>query len=66
MIQLPKSILGIIAVVFVLFLVSPRFYQSVPAGHVGVATLFGKVQSNSFTEQSIWFLNFVVFKTVGI
>lgn len=50
MIQLPKSILGIIAVVFVLFLVSPRFYQSVPAGHVGVATLFGKVQSNSFTE----------------
>ncbi len=50
MIQLPKSILGIIAVVFVLFLVSPRFYQSVPAGHVGVATLFGEVQSESFTE----------------
>ena len=50
MIQLPKSILGIIAVVFVLFLVSPRFYQSVPAGHVGVATLFGEVQAESFTE----------------
>ena len=50
MIQLPKSILGIIAAVFVLFLVSPRFYQSVPAGHVGVATLFGEVQSQHFSE----------------
>lgn len=50
MIQLPKSILGIIAAVFVLFLISPRFYQSVPAGHVGVATLFGEVQSKSFAE----------------
>ncbi len=50
MIQLPKSILGIIVAVFVLFLVSPRFYQSVPAGHVGVATLFGEVQSQHFAE----------------
>ena len=50
MIQLPKSILGIIAAVFVLFLVSPRFYQSVPAGHVAVATLFGEVQSKHFPE----------------
>ena len=50
MIQLPKSVLGIIAAVFVLFLVSPRFYQSVPAGHVGVATLFGEVQSKHFSE----------------
>ena len=50
MIQLPKCILGIIAAVFVLFLVSPRFYQSVPAGHVGVATLFGEVQSKHFPE----------------
>ncbi len=50
MIQLPKSILGIIAAVFVLFLISPRFYQSVPAGHVGVATLFGEVQSKHFSE----------------
>ena len=50
MIQLPKSILGIIAAVFVLFLISPRFYQSIPAGHVGVATLFGEVQPKHFTE----------------
>ena len=50
MIQLPKSILGIIAAVFVLFLISPRFYQSVPAGHVAVATLFGEVQPKHFRE----------------
>lgn len=50
MIQLPKSILGIIAVVFLLFLIGPRFLQSVPAGHVGVATLFGEVQPKSFEE----------------
>ena len=50
MIQLPKSVLAIIAAVFVLFLVSPRFYQSIPAGHVGVATLFGEVQPKHFTE----------------
>ena len=50
MIQLPKSILAIIAAVFVLFLVSPRFYQSIPAGHVAVATLFGEVQSKHYPE----------------
>ena len=50
MIQLPKSVLGIIAVVFVLFLIGPRFYQSIPAGHVAVATLFGEVQSKHYPE----------------
>ena len=50
MIQLPKSILSIIAVVFLVFLISPRFYQSVPAGHVAVATLFGEVQTKHFAE----------------
>ena len=50
MIQLPKSILAIIAVVFLVFLISPRFYQSVPAGHVAVATLFGEVQPKHFSE----------------
>ena len=50
MIQLPKSILGIIAAVFVLFLVSPRFYKIVPPGHVAVADFFGKVQDKPFTE----------------
>ena len=50
MIQLPKSVLGIIAVVFVLFLIGPRFYQSIKAGHVAVATLFGEVQSKHYPE----------------
>ena len=50
MIQLPKSILGIIVAVFVLFLIGPRFLQSVPAGHVAVATLFGEVQPKHFRE----------------
>ena len=50
MIQLPKSILGIIVAVFVLFLIGPRFYQSIPAGHVAVATLFGEVQSKHYPE----------------
>jgi regulator of protease activity HflC (stomatin/prohibitin superfamily) len=50
MIQLPKSVLGIIAAVFVLFLIGPRFLQSVPAGHVAVATLFGEVQPKHFRE----------------
>jgi regulator of protease activity HflC (stomatin/prohibitin superfamily) len=50
MIQLPKSIIAIIVGVFLVFLISPRFYQSVPAGHVGVATLFGEVQPIHFTE----------------
>ena len=50
MIQIPKSIIAIIVLVFLVFLVSPRFYQSVPAGHVAVATLFGEVQPVHFTE----------------
>ncbi len=50
MIQLPKSILAIIAAVFLVFLISPRFYQSVPAGHIAVATLFGEVQTKHFGE----------------
>ena len=50
MIHIPKSIIFISVAVFALFLISPRFYQSVPAGHVGVATLFGEVQSDPFPE----------------
>ena len=50
MIQIPKSIIAIIVGVFLVFLIAPRFYQSVPAGHVAVATLFGEVQPIHFTE----------------
>ena len=50
MIQIPKSIIAIIVGVFLVFLIAPRFYQSIPAGHVAVATLFGEVQPIHFTE----------------
>ncbi|HIG53690.1 MAG TPA: prohibitin family protein [Candidatus Latescibacteria bacterium] len=50
MVQLPKPLLIVIAVVFVFIVFGSRFYQSVPAGHVAVATLFGEVQPKHFTE----------------
>lgn len=50
MIQLPKSVLAIIAVAFLALLGGPRFFKSVPAGHVAVAALFGEVQINHFAE----------------
>ena len=50
MIQIPKSIIAIIGGVFLVFLIAPRFIQSIPAGHVAVATLFGEVQPIHFTE----------------
>ena len=50
MIQIPKSIIAIIVGVFLVFLITPRFYQSVPAGHVAVTTLFGEVKPIHFTE----------------
>ena len=44
-------IAAVIAVIVLLFIfVGSRFYQVVPAGHIGVATLFGKVQSKPFPE----------------
>ena len=44
-IQLPKSLMIIIGAVFVFMVFGSRFYQSVPAGFVAVATLFGEGQS---------------------
>ena len=38
----------LITIVAVVLLFGTRFYVSIPAGHVGVATLFGEVQSNPF------------------
>ena len=38
-IQLPKSLMVIIGAVFVFMVFGSRFYQSVPAGFVAVATL---------------------------
>ncbi|MBN2063884.1 MAG: hypothetical protein JW745_03700 [Sedimentisphaerales bacterium] len=43
------SVILIIAF-FALILASTRMFKTVPPGHVGVATLFGEVQSNVFPE----------------
>ena len=40
----------VVIIVGVLFLTSTRFLVSVPAGHVAVATLFGKVQAEPYEE----------------
>ena len=50
MVQLPKPLLIGIAVVFAFVFFGSRFYQSVPAGHVAVATLFGSVQPSPYPE----------------
>ena len=43
---------GIIAIVgFIILFFGTRFYKVVPAGHVGVATLFGNVQPTPFPAQ---------------
>ncbi len=46
------SIAKFIPLVFILliFLIGSRFWVSVPAGHVAVATLFGEVQTNTYKE----------------
>ena len=49
-IQLPKSLMIIIGAVFVFMVFGSRFYQSVPAGFVAVATLFGEVQAKHYPE----------------
>ena len=41
---------ALIFVVFVVLIFGSRFFVSVPAGHVGVASLFGKVQSDPYKE----------------
>ena len=50
MVQLPKPLLVAIADIFVFVFFGSRFYQSVPAGHVAVATLFGEVQPKHYAE----------------
>ena len=50
MVQLPKPLLVAIAVIFGFVFFGSRFYQSVPAGHVAVATLFGEVQPKHYAE----------------
>ncbi len=51
--------LGIVGVVVLIVLIfgGGRFVKSVPPGHVGVATLFGEVQSDPFPEGLNWPVN---------
>ena len=46
--QIPKSLIPIVVVVVVVLSIGSQFYQSVPAGHVAVATLFGSVKMEPY------------------
>ena len=49
-IKIPKSLVVIIVVVGIFMWFGSSLYQQVPAGSVGVATLFGEVQSDPYEE----------------
>lgn len=51
----PGMITTAIGIVIFLIIVT-RFFATIPAGHVGVGTMFGKVQANIYTE-GIHFIN---------
>jgi regulator of protease activity HflC (stomatin/prohibitin superfamily) len=46
--QIPKPLITAVVVVILVLIVGGRFYKSVPAGHVAVATLFGSVKSEPY------------------
>ena len=48
--KMPKFLVFTVVIVIVVLIFTSRFYVSVPAGHVAVATLFGKVRDNPFEE----------------
>jgi len=49
-IKIPKSLIFISVIVVAFMWFGASLYQKVPAGYVGVATLFGEVQSNPYEE----------------
>ena len=49
-IKIPKSLVVIIVFVGIFLWFGSSLYQQVPAGYVGVATLFGEVQSDPYEE----------------
>ena len=49
-IKIPKPLVFIIVVVGIFMWFGSSLYQQVPAGYVGVATLFGEVQSDPYEE----------------
>lgn len=48
--KMQKNAPIIIVVVGLVLLIGSNFYKTVPPGHVGVATLFGNVQQEGFTQ----------------
>lgn len=46
--KIPKSLIITLVIVIVVVGFGSRFYQSVPAGHVAVATLFGSVKADPY------------------
>ena len=44
------KVVGFVFLIVLIGLCGTRLFKSIPAGHVGVATLFGKVQENTFGE----------------
>jgi len=49
-IKIPKSLIFISVIVVIFMWFGSSLYQKVPAGYVGVATLFGEVQSEPYEE----------------
>ena len=49
-IKIPKSLIFISVIVVTFMWFGSSLYQKVPAGYVGVATLFGEVQSEPYEE----------------
>ena len=49
-IKIPKSLIFISVIVVTFMWFGSSLYQKVPAGYVGVATLFGEVQTEPYEE----------------
>lgn len=49
--QTPKQLklTGVIVLVILIVVIGAQFFKSIPAGHVGVATLFGDVQEKTYS-----------------
>lgn len=48
--KLPATFIGIAVAALILFMIGSRFWIVVPAGHTAVASLFGDVQADPYTE----------------
>ena len=46
--QIPKPLIVTVVIVIIVWAIGSNFYQSVPAGHVAVATLFGSVKPEPY------------------